>query len=117
MSRAARSLQLFSLYLLALAIVLLVAPNVLLRLFGFPATTEVWIRIVGMLVAHIGVYYWIASASEAVPLFRASVLTRLTVPVFFIIFVTSGWAPWPLLLFGAVDALGALWTWRALKSA
>lgn len=116
MSRAARSLQLFSLYLLALALVLLVAPNVLLHLFGFPATTEVWIRIVGVLVADLGVYYWVASATEAVPLFRASVLTRLIEPVFFLIFVTAGWVRWPLLLFGGVDALAGLWTWRALKS-
>jgi hypothetical protein len=86
----------------------------LARTFGLPPTTEVWIRVVGMLAALLGVYYWTAAATELTPFFRASVLCRLTVPLFFLIFVAAGWARWPLILFGVIDALGAAWTWRAL---
>lgn len=32
-------------------------PNVLLAIFGIPATQEVWIRVVGMLVGFLGYYY------------------------------------------------------------
>lgn len=114
MSHAARSIKVFAVYLGLLAVSLLLMPNVLLQTFGLPPTTEVWIRVVGMLAALLGVYYWTAAATELTPFFRASVLCRLTVPLFFLIFVAAGWARWPLILFGVIDALGAAWTWRAL---
>jgi hypothetical protein len=115
MTPAARSVRAFSVYLVALAVTLLVAPNTLLQLFALPSTTEVWIRVVGMLTALLGVYYWTAAATELTPFFRATVFCRLMVPLFFLIFVAAGWARWPLLLFGAVDACGAAWTWWALR--
>jgi hypothetical protein len=115
MSAAARSLQVWSIYLVALAVVLLIAPNPLLGAFRMAPTSEVWIRVVGMMVAFVGVYYWVAAATELVPIFRASVLCRVAVPVFFLVFVSAGWAPWSLLLFGAADLLGAAWTWWALR--
>jgi len=114
-SAAARSVKVFAVYLFCLAVILLIAPNLLLQLFGLPASTDVWIRVVGMLVAFLGVYYWVGAATESVALFRASVLCRGTVPVFFLIFVSAGWTQWPLLLFGVVDLLGAAWTWTALR--
>jgi hypothetical protein len=62
------------------------------------------------------VYYWTGAKTEDWPLFRASVLCRCSVPVFFLIFVLSGWVGWQLLIFGAIDLAGALWTWSALRS-
>ena len=115
MTPAARSVQVFAIYLVLLALVLLLAPNLLLRAVGLPPTSEVWVRVVGMLVAFLGVYYWIAAATDLVPIFRATVLCRLTVPVFFLVFVLAGWARGPLLLFGIVDAAAALWTWASLR--
>jgi hypothetical protein len=114
MTVAARSLKVFVAYLALLGIALLFAPNALLQVFGLPATSEVWIRVVGMLVAFLAVYYWTAAGAELVPVFRATVLCRLTVPVFFLAFVVAGWVRWPLLLFGLPDAAGATWTWWAL---
>lgn len=117
MTALVRSIRVFAVYLLVLAVVLLVAPNPLLQAFGLPPTSEVWIRVVGMLVAYLAVYYWVAAATELVPVFRATVLTRLTVPAFFLIFVGAGWVRWPILLFGLVDAAGAVWTWWGLQHA
>jgi hypothetical protein len=57
MTAAARSIQVFCAYLVALALALLLSPNTLLGLFGFAPTGEVWIRVVGMLVGILGVYY------------------------------------------------------------
>ena len=116
MTPAARSVRVFAIYLGLLAIALLLVPNLLLRAFALPPTTEVWIRVVGMLVALLAVYYWTAAAAELTAFFRASVLCRGTVPLFFVIFVTAGWTAWPLLLFGIPDALGAAWTWQALRT-
>ena len=115
MTPAARSVRIFAVYLGLLAAAVLLVPNLLLTSVGLPPTSEVWIRVVGMLLLVLGVYYWTAAAAELTPFFRASVLCRLTVPAFFLVFVAAGWARWPLVLFGVVDALGAGWTWRALR--
>lgn len=115
MSPAARSLQVFAVYLVLLAAVLLLAPNLLLRPFCLPETSEVWIRVTGMLLAFLAVYYWIAAATEDLPIIRATVLCRLTVPVFFVIFAAAGWSRWPLVIFGVIDAAFAFWTWWALR--
>src|SRR5437879_12226221 len=99
MTPAARSIRVFAVYLLLLALVLLIAPNPLLQAFGLPPTSEVWIRVVGMLVAFAGVYYWTAAAAELTPFFGATLLTRCTAPVFCLISVGAGWVRAPLLLF------------------
>jgi hypothetical protein len=115
MTPSARSVTVFAVYLLLLGAVLLVAPNLLLQTFGLPPTSEVWIRVVGMLVTFLGVYYRTAAAAELVSFFRVTVLVRLTVPIFFVIFVVAGWVGWSFLLFGVIDVVGATWTWWALR--
>ncbi|MDX2122602.1 MAG: hypothetical protein SF070_16280 [Gemmatimonadota bacterium] len=42
MSPAARSINIFGIYLVVISVVLLTAPNLLLFLFRLPLTTEVW---------------------------------------------------------------------------
>lgn len=116
MSPAARSVNVFGIYLIAVGVSLLAVPNLMLPLFMLPTTTEVWIRVVGMLTAFLGIYYRVGAASESVPFLWATTLIRASVPGFLLVFVLAGWAEWPLLLFGVVDGVGAAWTWRALRS-
>ena len=115
MSRAARSVQAFGFYLVGLGIALAVVPNLLLGAFGLPATPEVWIRVVGVLVLNIGIYYLCAAADEARRVFRVSVHTRALVLIAFLVFVLLGFASPRLVLFGAVDLAGGLWTLLALR--
>jgi hypothetical protein len=115
MSPAARSIQVFAVYLALLALALMLAPNTLLDLFGMPLTGEVWIRVVGLLLGILGFYYWQAARAGLRQLFGWTVPARLVVPVIFAVFVALGMAPPVLLLFGAVDAAAALWTWSALR--
>jgi len=56
MSKSARSVFVFGLYLGVLGIALLVVPNALLGMFFLRGTTEVWVRVVGMLVLFLGFY-------------------------------------------------------------
>lgn len=116
MARPAVTVGVFGAYLFCLGIVLLVAPNVLLSLFGLPETTEVWIRVLGVVVINIGVYYWYAAKSEAKLFFRATVYARFFVLAAFTALVLLGMTKPVLILFGAVDAAGALWTLLALKA-
>ena len=117
MSRAAVSMFAFAVYLFVLGVILLTAPNLLLRIFGFEPTTEVWVRIVGMLVVFLGYYYLSAARGEVVPFMRWSVQARPFVIVFFAVFVALGWTKPQLILFGAVDLAGAVWTFLALRDA
>ena len=116
MSKAATSVFVFSLYMFVLGLVLLVVPNLLLRLFGIPETTEVWIRVVGMLVFILGYYYFQAARNELTVFFKASVVGRFSVLVFLIAFVLLGFAPPVLIAFGLIDSGAALWTALSMRS-
>lgn len=115
MSKSAFSVKAFGIYLLVLGLGLTVAPNVLLSVFGMPLTTEVWIRVVGVLVFNIGVYYVYAAKCEAKAFFQASVYTRALVLASFATFALLGLASPVLILFGMADFLGGIWTHLALR--
>jgi hypothetical protein len=115
MSRAAKSLFVFGIYLCGLGLFLLLGPNLLLRLFSVPPTHEVWIRINGMLVLCLSFYYVQAARNELTNFIRWTVWARIAVIFYFAAFVLLISAPKALLLFGLIDLLAALWTWLALK--
>ena len=116
MGKSAKSIFVFSLYLYVLGAVLVLIPNALLRLFFLPATTEVWIRVVGMLVFLLGFYYFQTARNEIKKFFQWSVYARCSVLVFFIAFVIAGVAPAVLILFGVIDAAAGVWTQVCLRS-
>ena len=116
MSKSARSVFLFSLYMFGLGTILVLVPNVLLGLFGLPETTEVWTRVVGMLVLILGFYYFQASKNNMKDFFQWSVYCRISVLIFFIAFVLLDFAPPVLILFGLIDAVAAFWTQLSLRS-
>ena len=104
-------------YLIFLGLLLVLNPNPLLKIFSFPQTNEVWIRVTGMLLFFIGIYYFISARYELYPIIWASILLRGAVIFFFIGFVLLHLAPVQLLIFGLIDLLFALWTWLSfLKS-
>ncbi len=115
MSHAAFTIKAFAVYLMALGASLVFAPNLMLALFGFAPTTEVWIRVLGVVVFNLGWYYWYAAVSEARPFFAASVITRVFALLAFSGLVVKGFAPPMLALFGIIDAAGGAWTWAALR--
>lgn len=116
MSNPAKSVFAFGLYLIGLGAILVVTPNALLALFGFPGTSEVWIRVVGMLLLILAFYDIQAARKELTGFFLWSVYARSSVIVFFIAFVLLGFVSPVLILFGVVDLLGAIWTGLALRS-
>jgi hypothetical protein len=114
MSAPARSVFVWSIYLLILGTWLLVAPNVLLNGLGMPETEDIWIRVVGITVVILSLYFYDASINEARSFFVASVLARLFSATAFFAFWITG-EPWQLLVFGFIDALGAAWTYTTLR--
>ena len=115
MSPAARSILVYSVYVFGLGATLLLAPNIPLPIFGLPQATEVWIRVAGMTVVFLAIFYFIAARNEVRPLFEASVPIRFAVPFIFGAFVVAGFAPWNLILFTPLDVLFAIWTLVELR--
>ena len=115
MSKAARSLLAFGIYLIALGFFLIIAPNTLITLFGLPAVNDVWIRVAGMLIVLLAYYDVQAARNEMTDFFRWSVVARASVIVFFAGFVLADLVKPILLLFGGVDLVAAIWTRVALR--
>ena len=116
MSKAAFSIKASCCYIIALGLALVLVPNLVLSAMRMPPASDVWIRVLGVVVINIGIFFWVAARTEAVDLFRASVVIRPLVLVWFAAFVALGLASPMLLVFGVIEAAGALWTWLALRS-
>jgi hypothetical protein len=116
MSKAARSIYVFSIYLMVMGTLLIFVPNVLLSLLSLPRTDEVWIRIIGMLAFILGFYYYKAAQADVLAFFQWTVPGRLAGFMIFCLFGFGGLGPPILILFGVVDGLAALWTHRCLKA-
>jgi hypothetical protein len=114
-SASALSVKVFGVYAMLTGLNLIFAPNMLLSMFGIPATTEVWIRVVGVVACNIGIYYWFAAKCEAKAFFEATVYARGFVFMAFAAFVALGFVHKTLILFGCMEVAGAIWTWLALR--
>jgi hypothetical protein len=116
MNKPAFTIKAFGYYLIVLGLVLIFSPNILLAIFMMPTTTEVWIRVVGVLVLNIGVYYIFAALCGAESFFKASVYTRTFVLFSFVAFAIFGLVSPMIIFFGMVDFGGGVWTHFAIKS-
>lgn len=116
MKRSGTSLTVFGIYVLLVAGTLLLVPNLGLGVFGIPETDEVWVRVVGIPLVLLGVYYFLAGRHRLEPFIRWSIPARASMVLFYAGLVVLGLAQPILLMIGLVDALGALWTWLALKA-
>jgi hypothetical protein len=115
MTPASKSVYYFGFYLALLAIILLAVPNTILELFQLQPTTEVWIRVLGVIVLNMGILYIFMAANNHVLFMTLSVYLRASVLLWFILFVALEMAPVRLIIFGLVDAAGAAWTYFALR--
>jgi len=115
MSAAARSILVYSIYVFGLGATLLLIPNVPLPIFGLPEAKDVWIRVAGMTVIFLSIFYFIAARNEYRATMVASVPIRFAVVGFFAAFAATGLTSWNILLFTPFDVLFAIWTWWALR--
>jgi hypothetical protein len=115
MTASGKSVFSFGIYLIVLGFTLLFFPNIPLNLFGVPSTSEVWIRVVGMLLLALSMYYMVAVKYDLVPIYKVTMYVRSTIILFFIAFVVAGLVTANVILFAVIDLLGAVWTYLALK--
>jgi len=114
MPRSALSAKVFAVYLFVTGPLLAVAPNLLLSLFGFAPANEVWVRALGVVVFNLGIYAWTSAGHR--PFLEASVVARVVTFVSFSAFGVLGFTSPMIILFGAIDLCGGLWTYFALKA-
>ncbi len=116
MSRSAFSAKVFAVYLFVAGALLATVPNLLLSILFIPQTSEVWIRVIGVIAVMIGIYAWDAAAHEAKSFFVTSVYTRCIVFVAFVVFAALGLGSPMIILFGVADLMGGIWTHFALRA-
>ncbi len=116
MSKAAKSVFTFGIYIMIVGFSLLIIPNFILELQGFKPTSEIWIRIVGMLLTILGCYYILCARQELTYFFKLTVYGRASVIVFFSIFVILNLCSWELIILSVIDLAGAAWTAFALQT-
>jgi hypothetical protein len=115
MSAPARSVLAFGLYLAGGAAVLLFAPELAAGVLGLPPGDGFWVRLNGMFFAILAYYCVRAAREEHTTFMAASVWPRSSTIVFMAAFVAMDLVGPVALAFGAVDALFAFWTARALR--
>jgi hypothetical protein len=115
MTRAARSIYVFGIYLIAVGGILIGAPNTLLALIRVPPTTEPWIHILGVVVMAMGMLHVASARGEQTAFMRASARVRVFVLTAFVVFVLLKIAPPVIILFGIADIAFAAWTFTALR--
>jgi len=116
MSRAARSVVVFGLYMLSAGALLLVAPPEALRTTD-PAAPFPPVRMFGLLTAIVGGYYVAAGRHELVGFFRLTIPGRAVAAAAMTGLVGVGVAGPALLGLAAIDAAGACWTAIGLRNA
>jgi hypothetical protein len=115
MTSASKSVYYFGFYLLITGITLTVAPNMLLSIFQIATTNEIWIRVLGAVVFGVGMFYVFMAPANHLLFLTLTVYARISILIWFSIFVVIGWAPAQLLIFGLLDGAGATWTYLNLR--
>lgn len=115
MSKSAKSVFIYGIYLAINGLMLLLGPNVLLNSLGIEPTTEVWIRLAGILLMAIAVYYILAAKYELIVIMKATAFIRFTIIFFFTAFVLMKMASSSILIISIIDFLGGSWTFLMLR--
>ena len=117
MSNARISVVVFGLYLMfVVGLGFMIAPHLILNLFELSAGDDFWIRFAGMLASIIGAYYLLAARAGIESFYLWTVPARYYAAAFMLLMVVLGKIESVLLLFAAIDAASATWTWIALRS-
>ena len=112
------SLQVFGIYMILIpGIGLMIAPELLLDLFRFTYGEHLWMsRMIGLLAFIIGVFDYTIAKQRLTSLYQLTVWLRCFATLFMIGLWATEQVESMILLFAAIDFLGASWTFYAIKS-
>lgn len=115
MSRAARSLFAFGVYVVIVGLSFLIAPEAVLGALRLPPLPVGWARVIGLLGLVIGSYDIVGARAGSLLYIKASVYVRFGFAAGVALLVAFGQMPLAALPLGVVDAVGATWTAFALR--
>lgn len=110
MTKSAKSLFYFGIYVLLTGITLCIIPGKFISLFNLPEIPVPWARFIGLLAIVIGCYDLLSGYNSVKPLIKASVYVRVLFFTGVLLLFVSGQMPKEILPIGIIDLLGALWT-------
>ena len=110
MSGAELSVFVWGIYVAVLAVGFIFVPNVPLRLLKFEPTQDPWIRALGVVLGALAYYYISAALAGSTSFAWATVFGRFWILVGAAGLVLAKKAKPQMVLFGIVDAGGAVWT-------
>ena len=114
MSKSAKSVLIYGIYLAINGLMLLLIPNVLISSLGIEPTNEVWIRLSGILLMAIAVYYIIGAKYEIIVILKATAFIRVSIILFFTAFVLLDLVSPNIIIISLIDFLGGFWTFVML---
>lgn len=114
MSKSAKSVLIYGIYLAINGLMLLLIPNVLTSSLGIEPTNEVWIRLSGILLMAIAVYYIIGAKYEIIVILKATAFIRVSIILFFTAFVLLDLVSPNIIIISLIDFLGGFWTFVML---
>jgi hypothetical protein len=109
------SLTVQAVYVVLTGLQLIFVPNMLLSMFGFEPTTEIWIKVLGIVVLSLSIIYYTVGKQANRESVQATMYARSFVGVGFLLLVLTGQAKSALILFAGIDIATAVWTWFELK--
>ena len=115
MSKSAKSVLIYGIYLAINGLMLLLIPNVLTSSLGIEPTNEVWIRLSGILLMAIAVYYILGAKYEIIVILKATAFIRVSIILFFTAFVLLDLVSPNIIIISLIDFLGGFWTFVMLK--
>ena len=120
MNATSTSLRAFGLYMIIIpGLGLMLMPEFILDLFGLNHGSSLWLaRMVGLLACIIGIFDLLIAKHQLKEVYKATVVLRYFAALFMIFLLMIGEVEIMILLFAAIDALGATWTlWTLRKTA
>ena len=114
MKESSRTIALFAPYPLLAGLSMALVPALPLQILGLPVEGLDWIRMLGVVTAIVGYYYWRLGRAGVTAFCCWSVQMRAIIPLVFTALVLLFDLRPIYILFTLPDFAGALWTWRAL---
>ena len=115
MTSTAKSIFYYSFYMLGMGLSLLFIPNLMLGIFGFSPTNDIWIRVLGLFAFCAGMLYFYCGRTNQIGFFRISVFERIVFFLGMVGIVLFLQVDPMLALIGGVDLFGAIWTAVTLR--
>lgn len=100
---------------MALGLGLFLVPAQITDLIGIVEPSEVWIRVLGIAVFGLGIFYLSSTFADSHWFYRASILERAVGAVTLAVLAIAD-GPWQLWIFAVATLLGGSWTAIAVRN-